>query len=129
MAIYIGNYTSDLQKIFRLVFLQVYLRSVADRDKTDTDLESDRQYLPSIFLQNVIPFERGMKTCSLDGITPRFAKLYIGANSYLHVDFPFLPGTTEYIEFFRQNNAKSNIVTIGIEGEKINPDYLRFYGT
>jgi hypothetical protein len=127
MAVYIGNYTSDLQKVFRLVFLQVYL--VADRNRDDTNPDFDSQYLPDIFLQNVLLFERGMKTCPLDGITPRFAKLYIGANFYLHVDLPFLPGTTEYIEFYRQVNAKSNIVTIGIEGEKIDPDYLRFYAT
>ncbi|MGL5874013.1 MAG: hypothetical protein ACRC2R_16865 [Xenococcaceae cyanobacterium] len=130
MADYVGNYLNDYNRITALAKLQVYLvngvtfdTSRGTRENTNTDF--DNRYLPSIFLNAVEPYQKGNPFCP-PNVTLRYAKLYLSTEQYLKVELPFLPGTTQYNQFFIDASFNTDILTIGIEGERINPYYLSF---
>ena len=126
MSNYKGNYANDFNKIAYLTKLEVFLfRIVGDNSfRENTNAETDAQYLPSIYLDNVTAFNRGDATCP-NNLVLRYAKLFINAADYLHVDLPFKPGTIEYSTFFREVNDNNLIITVGLKGERIDPYYLR----
>lgn len=130
MANYIGNYTNDYNRVTGLAKLQVYLVTGTSRATTRGTRENttslfDSDYLPGVFLNAVELFVKGFPVCPLN-IVPRFAKLYLTNDSYLRVELPFIPGSSEYNQFFIAVGADINILTIGIEGETINPYRLKF---
>jgi hypothetical protein len=130
VADYIGDYTNDYNRTTGLARLQVYL--IVDTSLTtsrgtreNTTFEFDSDYLPSIFLSSVQPFAPKDPNCPLT-VTPRFAKLYLTNSSYLRVELPFRPGSSEFNQFFISAGANTNILTFGISGETIKPYHLTF---
>ena len=130
MADYVGSYANDYDRVVGLAKLQVYLVNGATlttsrgiRENTTPAFDAD--YLPSVFLNAVELFARGLPVCPLS-TTPRFAKLYLTSDSYLHVELPFRPSTSEYNQFFIAVGFNFDLLTIGIEGERIDPYPLTF---
>jgi hypothetical protein len=130
MADYVGNYQNDYNRITALAKLQVYLVNGVTFDtsrgtRENTNLDFDNRILPSVFFAAVEPLQKGSPFCP-PNLTLRYAKLYLSIEQYVKVELPFRPGTSEYNQFFIEASFNSEIISVGIEGERILPYYLVF---
>ena len=131
MANYSGRYLSDSGRFFDHVKLEVYWVDVTvgtRGNRTNTSLEEDSRYRPTIWFDRVsIPTNR-QAFCSIPN-RMRYALIWISDTRYLHADIPFLPGSNDYFGFFNDLAFKLKGIgkTIGLEGELINPSWLQYY--
>ena len=117
MAIYTGIYDDDFS-VKTFVRLQVYL--VVNNSRENTSEDFDRDYLPSVYLDNIRPFTVKSPNCPID-TRLRFARLFVNSSDFVHVDLPFKPGSQNYDLFFIATGFNSLIITQGITGETIPP--------
>jgi hypothetical protein len=132
MAIYYGDYQSDSGKVFQRVKLSVYWvdSTVAIRgNRLSTTIEDDKTYLPQIWIDKIFPIEPKKAYCDVVGIRLRYALIWIDSNRYLYVELPFLPGSNDYYFFFTElaYKLKGSYKTLALEGESIEPAWLRIY--
>ena len=125
MAEYLGDYYWDIEdKVTVFTLLSSYLVTGATLNtsrgiRENTDFDFDSQYLPAVYWNNVTRKPEKLKRFCPVPIRKRYAKLYLCATSYLHVDLPFKPGTSEYDQFFIEAAFNFDILSVGIEGEFI----------
>jgi hypothetical protein len=124
MAIYSGTYHGDSGVIQKAARLQVY--SVIDGSRVNTSLSFDDNYLPPVFKVNTVSAGRGFRGCDYSVGQVRYARLYLNGSDYLHVDLPFIPGSSEYDQFFIAVSFNTAVVTVGLEGERVNSEILRY---
>lgn len=127
MVTYKGNYYSDYNKATYLSKLSVLLITVVDNSSLadGTTSELDRAFLPNTFLNNLELITRNDRNFCEPNLTKRFAKLFLSTEQYLKVELPWLPGSDLYQQFFIEAAFNTDILTVGIEGERINPYYLK----
>lgn len=128
MATYIGNYYNDYGKITYLTSLKVLLITIVDNSSTaeGTTSEFDKAILPNTFLNNNRLVTRSNEKFCEPNLTKRFAKFFLSTEQYLKVELPFLPGSDLYQQFFIEASFNFDVLTVAIEGERINPYYLKF---
>jgi hypothetical protein len=126
MAIYKGNYVSDFDRITYLTSLKVALIDTSGNSPitNNTTYEFDLDYLPLIYAQNTARITRNDKFCQ-PNLTKRYAKLFLSATQYLKVDLPTSGNKSEFNLFFEQVAANPRIISIGLEGEKVNDRFVR----
>ncbi len=121
MALYVGNYQLDLGKVQPALLLKSYLVEIGGKtSRTSTDFDSS--YLPQIFFDNVLPKTKVKKSCSAN-FRPRRVHLYLDEFSYLSVQIPFSPISTNYLNFIAEVKANSLIKRVELIGEKISSQY------
>jgi hypothetical protein len=112
MGRYLGTYQSDRGDRYPSALLLVTI------DKTLTSQSLDQEILPSILLNTVTPSLKG-NGCSTP-FTKRYARLLLNTGQWVKCTLPFMPGTTEYNQFFITAAASFNQVReIGIVGESV----------
>jgi hypothetical protein len=124
MAIYKGNYQSDLGITFAPIKLEVF--SVIDGNKSNTSETFDANYLPEIYKSHTEIVPLRFNLCDFPLGRQRYAKLFYNSIDYLRVDLPFSPGSNNYEQFFTDIFRNILIISVGLEGELISNDfYLR----
>lgn len=119
MARYLGTYQSDRGDRYHSALLLVTI------DRTLTTQALDQEVLPSIFLNTFEPIVKG-NGCSIP-FTKRYVRLLLNTGQWLNCTLPFMPGTTEYNQFFITAAASFNqIREIGIVGESQSDAWVNF---
>ena len=130
MANYFGNYQSDSGIILYRVRLEVYLIDISGgvRSRSNTSLEDDEKYLPTIWYNKTSPLLNKAIYCeSYKG--KRVALIWLTDTQYLHVDLPFIPGSNDYYYFFTEIAYKLKGIgkTMGLQGEKLDSRRLKIH--
>ncbi len=121
MAVYLGNYQFDLGQIQPALLLKSYLVEIGGNvSRTSTDFDSS--YLPQVFFDNVLPKTRVKNSCNAN-FRPRKVLLYLDEFSYLSVQIPFLPTSSNYLNFLAEVRANPLIKQVELIGEKISSQY------
>lgn len=119
MARYLGTYQSDRGDRYQSVLLLVTIEGNLTPSSLDQDV------LPNIFLNTVTPYLKG-NGCSIP-FTKRYARLLINTGQWVKCSLPFMPGTTEYNQFFISAAASFNqIREVGIVGESVSDTWVNF---
>jgi hypothetical protein len=132
MAVYLGEYTTDSDKVFKFVPLTVGFVEVTTGEIrgqfSQSNPADDARYIPPVWFNNVQAKGRRQNACSLPH-TPRFALLWVTNTLYLRVPVPFRPGTGQYDEFFTSLAfaEPKQLVSVGQLGEQVSSNWLKVY--
>lgn len=128
MANYVGSYVLDSGYVANGVRLRVFGVEIVQSFPSQfggeiffTNSNFDRDFLPLVLL-NQITF--GRACCSLPTNTERHARAYISNTTYLFISCPFHGTTPEFLQFYRELAANSNILFVEAHGETVGREYL-----
>ena len=99
---YRGNYVTDAGKTYFFVSLSVF---------------ANDSFLPAIFKNNA---SQGAGFCALPStVKPREALLFDVSGDEHRIQYPFYPGSSEWLEFWDGINQNSGIITARSVGERV----------
>jgi hypothetical protein len=87
-----------------------------------TSYAQDAAILPLIY---TLELKQSNLGCEVEGLTKRYARLWVSANQYLKVDLPWRGGSQAFITFFQQARANDEVIKVDLIGEQITPYYTR----
>ena len=125
MAAYVGDYQFDLAIVQPCLLLKCYLVEIGGRSYR-TSYDFDALYLPGVFLSNVSQKTEVKTSCSIN-FRPRRVHLYLEEFVYLSVQIPFLPTSSNYLNFIAEIKTAASICFVELIGEKINPYYTTIW--
>ena len=117
MANYIGAYTSDFKQVFGLARIPVY--ALVSGSRTGTTEEEDLNYLPVIFLANNVVTTSRQKYCDMPYTALRRAICTISDTFQIVITCPFVGGTVQFTEFFKELDNDSQFAFVELKGERI----------
>ena len=121
MALYVSDYQFDLGKVQPCLLLKSYLVEIGGTISR-TSYEFDSSYLPAIFLANVTKKTQVKTNCSAT-FRPRRVHLYLDEFKFLSIQIPFLPTSTNYLNFIAEIKTNPLIKQVELIGEKISSQY------
>ena len=121
MAGWVADYVSDFEKTYRCVRLNVRLHN-ADGTVTRTQPSLDLLYLPATFIANTTDAINNQACCSLI-VKARAVKAYLDEKKYLYIEYPFCPGTANYLAFIAEITNNREIKFIDRVGESLSDFY------
>lgn len=124
MANYIGAYTSDFNQVFGLARIPVY--ALVSGSRTSTTEEEDLNYLPVVFLANNQIASPRQRYCDMPYTALRRAICTISDTFQIVITCPFVGGTDQFVEFFRELDQDSQFQIVELKGERItfNKSYI-----
>ncbi len=122
MGIYRGDYQSDLGRATYNALLYVALVDTDFNIPLTTSYSQDAAIVPLIY---TVELKQSNLGCEVEGLTKRYARLWVSANQYLKVDLPWFGGSSSFNSFFQQARANDEIIKTDLIGEQITPYYTR----
>lgn len=132
MASYYCDYVGDNGSTYQRVGFEVYYVDTtlgARGNRVRTTVDEDRNLLPSILSNYLIPQEPKLGYCSLS-FNYRNVLIWVSQLRYLHAPIPWLPNSPSFTALFDSlSTENSDILTVGINGEFIEPSLLQWLVT
>lgn len=135
MAVYTAEYVNDLGKLFEQVSLSIYLiesepsSAVDFTSRTNTSRDFDANFIPQILNQLFTRYAGKSGVCSITQGTTRIRQAIVSLSDTqrLYIPCPFIGGSLEFDQFFKELNDKAEAIVVELQGETINPFYLQHY--
>lgn len=120
MAKYLGIYTNDIRIRYENVIFNTYVYTNSIRSPTTYNF--DDPLLPTNFKNSTTRLDQlqgRVAVCTVDYPSIRKAQCYISDEQYFEIPCPFIGGTEEIKEFFRELTLNNRFRAVLLIGEKL----------